>query len=29
MGEVNISQGFRLENTDETINYLNEEINWN
>ena len=29
MTEENISQGFRLENIDETRNYLNEEINWN
>ena len=27
--EENISQEFRLENIDDTINYLIEEINWN
>ena len=29
MGEENISQEFRLENKDETRNYLTEEINQN
>ena len=29
MAEENISQGFRLKNTDETRNYLIEEINRN
>ena len=29
MSEENISQEFRLKNTDETKNNLIEEINWN
>ena len=29
MSEENVSQEFRLKNTDETKNHLIEEINWN
>ena len=29
IAEENISQEFRLKNTDETINYLIEERDWN